>query len=173
MKIILVEFLKWLLGTSVFGVMVGFLLSKWGTAFEENRTEKKVRDQLLRNLLQEISNNRFRCQAISQGRDATYFERFSWDNLRLNKAISFLSNNRQLLDGLYNLYLFIDQGNLRVGAVLTALDANIRTGQLVQSNAINTTSSILRDFVNNVLLPQLNNLEGDFSRFLKDNKLIS
>ncbi len=66
------EFLKYLIGSSAFGVVIGFVLGKWGASWEEN----KLGDQLLRNLLQEVGSNRFKCQAVNQNRDPMYFEAF-------------------------------------------------------------------------------------------------
>jgi len=79
------DFLKWFLESSIFGTILGFCLGKFGSVWDENKKKKEEGGQLLRNLLQEISNNRFKCQAIIQGRDAVYFETFSWDSLRLSR----------------------------------------------------------------------------------------
>jgi hypothetical protein len=163
----IIKILKFILESSLVGVVVGFVLGKWGAQWEENNKE----DQLLRNVLQEIGHNRFKCQGVNQGANATYFERFSWDNVRLHKVFLRISRDQSLTNELYQLYFEIDQANLRVGGVLVALDAQIRTpGQPADTS--NHTHNILRDYLNNTLLPRLNNLEGRYSAFLRNNKLI-
>ena len=113
---------------------------------------------MLRNLLQEISNNRFKCQAIIQGRDAVYFETFSWDSLRLSRYFSLLSENKQLVSDLYNLYLSIYAGNIRVAAFLTAIDSQIRNLNSASATMSSTAGVVLRDFINIDLLPKLNTI---------------
>ncbi|MFA5410862.1 MAG: hypothetical protein WC321_03260 [Candidatus Omnitrophota bacterium] len=165
------EFIKWLIGTSLFGAVIGFFLGKFGTIWDDKRKEKGESSQLFRNLLQEIGNNRFKCQAIIQGRDAVYFEVYSWDVLRLSKYFSLLTSDRSLVDDLYNLYFSIYQANIRVGGVLSAIDSQIRTAT-INTNMASTTTQVLRDFLNVVLLPRLNILEGNLSTFLRERKII-
>ncbi len=161
------DFLKYLMGSSALGVVIGFVLGKWGASWEEN----KLGDQLLRNLLQEVGSNRFKCQAVNQNRDPMYFERLSWDNLRLHKAFLRFSKNQNLVNELYHLYLLVDQANLRVAAFLTAIDAQLRVPNTNQQS-IAATNTLLRDLINAELLPKLNNFEGALSTFLREQKVI-
>lgn len=168
-----IKFIKWMIQTSIFGAVVGFIFGKFGSWWDERQKDKRDGFLLLRNLLQEISNNRFKCQGIIRGNDPVYFETFSWDRLRLSKYFSFLEVNKYLIESVYNLYLSIHAGNIRVGVSLVALDSQIRN--LNQGAAISMSQGafvVLKDYLKDDLLAKLDVTEGEMRRFLRENKIM-
>lgn len=169
----MLELIKWLVGTSVFGTIVGFCLGKLGTKWDEEQKTKKEGFQLIRNLLQEIGTNRFKADALLKNTDPIYFETFSWDTLRLNKYFQILARDKQMLDSIYHLYLHVYQSNLRVAGAHTALDSLIRNPTSKDAgNISNTAHNALRDYVSLTLLPKLREVEMGLRIFLEKEKII-
>lgn len=161
------EFLKGFLGSSVFSVILGFCLGKWGNIWDDNRKIKEEGRQFLRNLMQEIMNNRVKCQAVIQHKDPIYFEKFSWDALRLSKHLSILSKDKDLLNSLHKLYIYIDSANLGAHITLTALDCNIKNRNTDTQAIANHANKIMIDSIAVDLLPKLSTLEDRLAVFLR------
>ena len=162
------EFFKWLFDTAIFGTIIGFLLGRFGSSAEENRKRNEEGQQLLRNLFQEVAGNRLKSQAILDGRDPAFFDVYCWANLRFSNHFSVLSEDKHLIDTLYDLYYVVYNANLRVGGCITAIDNVIRTGVVNQK-----PNEILVDFINRILLPKLNKVEGELGAFLRSRKVIA
>jgi hypothetical protein len=166
------DFIKWFLGTSVFGTIIGFCLGKFGSKWDEERKAKKEGHQLLRNLLQEVGANRFKAEAILGGHDPVYFEVFSWDVVKLNKYLQVLAKDKPVLDAIYFLYLLIYQTNLRVATAHAALDSIIRNPSQQAGNMGNLANQTLKDYINASLLPKLKEVEMALRIFLQKERVL-
>ncbi len=172
MRCAVIDLIKWFIGTSVFGTIVGFCLGKLGTKWGEEQKSKKDGYQLLRNLLQEIGTNRFKAEALLGGNDPIYFEVFSWDALRLNKYFQILAKDKPLLDSAYHLYLFIYQVNVRVAATHSALDSQIRNPAPQATNISTAAYNAVKDYTRISLLPKLKEVEMALRIFLEKEKVL-
>lgn len=167
------DFIKWLIGTSVFGAVVGFILGRWGAASADKHKEESFGHQLLRNLYQEVGSNRFKIQALLAGEDALYLETFSWDAVRVNRAFLIFDKDKAVHDKLHYLYLSIQRVNLRVAGVLTSLDSMLRNPANPGAKEMSDLATkILKEYAQATLLPRLIEMETALRLFLEKEKII-
>jgi hypothetical protein len=152
---------------TLIGVGVGYWLGLVGESRREKRNKDKVKAELLRALLQEISGNRIKCQTISIHQDAaSYLESYIWDRIRTSDVLyRITTRNTDLYQKIIAVYMGIQNINLRIAANVSALDAFIRSGGVVGADMMNKTYAILREGVI-AFLPQLTDLENSFRDFL-------
>ncbi len=106
----LIENILLLANTAAFGIVLGYFI----TRVDERRKVNEEGKDLIMALQLEVSNSRFRCQAIIKGHAPTYFETYIWDSVRLGKHFKLLSKIAELTNQLFNLYMMLAGANWRI-----------------------------------------------------------
>ena len=168
------EFLKNLAPTalSCISTLLGVGLGYWLGLIGENKREKRNKDnvnaELMRALLQEIQNNRIKCQTISTNQEAaSYLDFYIWDRIRISDTLyhCITMKNSDIYHKIIAVYTGIQNINLRIAANLSALDSFIRSGGTISPDMRNNTYRLLRETVIAFLL-QLTDLENTYRDFL-------
>ena len=154
--------------TTLLGVGLGYWLGLIGEDKREKRNKDNVNAELMRALLQEIGNNRIKCQTISTNQEAnSYLDFYIWDRIRISDTLyhCITMKNADIYQRIITVYMGIQNINLKIAANLSALDSFIRTGGSISPDMMNKTYGLLRETVI-AFLPQLTAIENTYRDFL-------
>lgn len=143
--------IKDLINTAGFGILLGYFI----TRFDEHRKEKEEGKVLVNALLHEVSNSRFKCEAIIKGHPASCFEATVWDNLRLGKHFSILWDTENLTNKLFNLYLVLSGANWRINNVSVATVNSLTNYNPETKRILDNADKALKEHLEKDALPMI------------------
>lgn len=150
------DILNIVINSAVFGILVGYWLSRRVS----KKKDQEIKKQMVDNLAQEVSSNRFKCQAIINGSSLTYLEMFVWDNFRVSKYFKILWEEKELTNKLYNLYLLIAEANYQINLYQVASHGFILNPDEKKKKVFANAGKGLKDFAKNTLLEYLEKMES-------------
>lgn len=156
--------LKVIINSTAFGILLGYGL----TRLQERGKIKEEAKDFINGLLQEVSSNRFRCQALIAGHPPLPFDTFVWDNFRISKHFRKLWKRDKLTGDLFNLYLSLMSANWRINLLSAIAYGFLVNRNPNKANLIANSSKDFIDFLNKEVLPKLQEMEKELEAFSRD-----